>query len=197
MCPLYVQVYKRIIRLPLRQWQRRGVVLFVVRLFFIAVTDVFKLSNYYPKVLKKVHLSDRLYPAPYAASFPHPCCVQYIYIFIRLACESFFITGSSSYRRHRSMMPGTFFSPPLLSTRYRTLQSQNNYKFTLHGKIDPVRKYQNAVITTEITRFTFSALPSFWVQSTRFNSGVIHLIDRIRLNVNTRRGTRSICSCAF
>lgn len=36
----------------------------VCRLFFIAITDVFKLSNYYPKSPKKVHLSERLLLPP-------------------------------------------------------------------------------------------------------------------------------------
>jgi len=61
------------------------------------VTDVFKLSNYYPKSPEKGSPVRHL---PTFVSFP-------FYVVCTAPANHFSLPGH--HRRHRSMMPGTFF----------------------------------------------------------------------------------------
>jgi len=64
------------------------------------VTDVFKLSNYYPKSPEKGPPVRHL---PTFVSFP-------FYVVCTAPANHFSLLGH--HRRHRSMMPGTFFTSP-------------------------------------------------------------------------------------
>lgn len=132
-------------------------VLFFVRLFFIVVTDIFKLSNYYPKVLKKVHLSENYQPLYLSLSMLSVQPLRIIFhcrvIIVAIVqwCSGLFTPPF--LQRGQNPSPNTITNAPLI-----LLHSQITRSYIL--------RYQNIVITMqEITRFAFLVL----VQSALFN----------------------------
>lgn len=125
------------------------------------MTDVFKLSNYYPKVLKKVHLSDLYRPLYLSLSSVLSAqnsriifhCWAIIVAIVQWCPGLFYL---SILQQGQNPSPNTITNSPLA-----LFHSKITLSYTL--------KYQNTVITMqEITQFAFLVL----VQSALFNSHV-------------------------